>query len=407
MNEIQEGTVLEFLESQKFITAACTGRKGSRFRILTHTGREMNLAPGRVITASRKKINISDRHAAILALQAANSRRENIKEQVQITELWELVRDDAETWLPEDLAGLAFNEDVDDDRVAALLRAVIDDHTYFKFRDGMINVLPPMLVERLLEQRAREVIRLERIAKGAKWLEMLWSDRQGDAMGEEFRDAVEKFWIPALKDYCIQGDDSDYAPSVKGLLKHAGLSGGSQAFDTLVKAGIWEQDENIELLRQDIEPEFPAEVLKQAEELAEARPDADEEKREDLRGLHLVTIDGAESKDLDDALSFCKKGNDWEIGISVQKAVQHVGLSMFHTSIVLFLGFIIFVFSDFGGTQALGILISITLLVAMVTNLLLLPSLLMSLERYITTQAFAEPLLSIFDEDEDIDLDKL
>jgi predicted RND superfamily exporter protein len=80
---------------------------------------------------------------------------------------------------------------------------------------------------------------------------------------------------------------------------------------------------------------------------------------------------------------------------------------MLHTSIVLFFGFFIFVFSDFGGTVALGLLVSLTLIVAMVTNLLLLPSLLMTLERYITTKAFAEPLLSIFDEDEDIELDEL
>jgi hydrophobe/amphiphile efflux-3 (HAE3) family protein len=101
------------------------------------------------------------------------------------------------------------------------------------------------------------------------------------------------------------------------------------------------------------------------------------------------------------------KNNDWEIGKSVLEAMKHVGISMFHTSIVLFFGFFIFVFSDFGGTVALGLLVSMTLIVAMITNLLLLPSLLMSLERYITTRAFAEPLLSIFDEEEDIDIDQL
>ena len=101
------------------------------------------------------------------------------------------------------------------------------------------------------------------------------------------------------------------------------------------------------------------------------------------------------------------KHYDWSISDSVSMAIKHVGISMFHTSIVLFFGFFIFVFSDFGGTVALGLLVSMTLIVAMVTNLLLLPSLLMSLERYITTKAFAEPLLSIFDEEEDIDLDEL
>ncbi len=317
MSDIQEGTVIEFLESQRFITAVCTGRKGSRLRVLTHTGREMNLAPGRVITASRKRISITDRHSTVLSLQAANSKREKLKEQVSITELWDLVQDEAETWRPEDLAELAFQGEIGDHHVAAFLRAVIDDHTYFKYRDGMVNVLPPMLVERLLEQRAKEARRLERIAKGAKWLDAVWNNETESAMGDEFRDAVQEFWIPALKDYCILGDDSDYAPSVKGLLKHAGLSGSAHAFDTLVKAGIWEQDENIELLRQGITPEFPAEVMEEAEELARCLPDAQQEDREDLRGLYLVTIDSAESRDLDDALSFCKKGDGYEIGVHI------------------------------------------------------------------------------------------
>ena len=54
---------------------------------------------------------------------------------------------------------------------------------------------------------------------------------------------------------------------------------------------------------------------------------------------------------------------------------------MFYTSIVLFFGFSVFIVSNFGGTVALGSLVSITLLLAMMSNLLLLPSLLLSLKK--------------------------
>jgi hypothetical protein len=80
---------------------------------------------------------------------------------------------------------------------------------------------------------------------------------------------------------------------------------------------------------------------------------------------------------------------------------------MIYTSVVLFCGFSLFVFSDFGGTQALGLLVSFTLLVAMFTNLLILPSLLLSFENVMTTRSFDEPLLDIMDEEEDIDLSEL
>ena len=88
-------------------------------------------------------------------------------------------------------------------------------------------------------------------------------------------------------------------------------------------------------------------------------------------------------------------------------AVEETGVSMMYTSIVLFCGFMMFSMSEFDGTRSLGILISVTLFVAMFANLLLLPSLLMNLNNYVTTKTFQEPLLDIIDEEEDIDLDAL
>ena len=64
---------------------------------------------------------------------------------------------------------------------------------------------------------------------------------------------------------------------------------------------------------------------------------------------------------------------------------------MMYTSIVLFFGFLMFAMSTFEGTRFLGILVSITLAVAMSTNLLLLPSLLMEFEKVPTTRSFSEP----------------
>lgn len=63
---------------------------------------------------------------------------------------------------------------------------------------------------------------------------------------------------------------------------------------------------------------------------------------------------------------------------TVKETLKHTGISIIYTSLVLVAGFIIFCFSGFGGTQALGWLTSFTLLVAMATNLVLLPVILMS-----------------------------
>lgn len=68
--------------------------------------------------------------------------------------------------------------------------------------------------------------------------------------------------------------------------------------------------------------------------------------------------------------------------LTVIKTIHSTGISIIYTSLVLIAGFIIFCFSSFGGTQSLGWLTSLTLVTATVTNLVLLPSLLITLTRF-------------------------
>lgn len=95
---------------------------------------------------------------------------------------------------------------------------------------------------------------------------------------------------------------------------------------------------------------------------------------------------------VDDTIHFLAKyrqellANNWKIKPAVYAALRETGVSMFYTSIVLFFGFLVFTVSSFGGTIALGGLVSVTLLLAMVSNLLLLPSLLLSFEKKIANK---------------------
>lgn len=96
------------------------------------------------------------------------------------------------------------------------------------------------------------------------------------------------------------------------------------------------------------------------------------------------------------------KANKWKIKRSVYAALRETGVSMFYTSIVLFFGFSVFMISSFGGTVALGGLVSATLLFAMLANLLLLPSLLLSLEKSIANkETLKEMSLQILGEEEE------
>jgi predicted RND superfamily exporter protein len=72
---------------------------------------------------------------------------------------------------------------------------------------------------------------------------------------------------------------------------------------------------------------------------------------------------------------------NWTISQIVSDTIKETGLSMIYVALILFFGFGIFTASSFGGTVALGLLLSITLLVALISNLTLLPALLLSLEK--------------------------
>lgn len=111
---------------------------------------------------------------------------------------------------------------------------------------------------------------------------------------------------------------------------------------------------------------------------------------------------------VDDTIHFLAKyrlelvARNWKISKSVYGALRETGISMFYTSVVLLCGFSVFLLSSFGGTKALGGLISTTLLFAMMTNLILLPSLLLALERSLSNkQTIKEPNIDIFPKEEE------
>ena len=109
---------------------------------------------------------------------------------------------------------------------------------------------------------------------------------------------------------------------------------------------------------------------------------------------------------VDDTIHFLAKyrqelvQNNWQIKKSVYAALKETGVSMFYTSIVLFFGFSVFMISNYGGTKALGGLISATLLFAMLANLVLLPCLLLSLEKNIANnRVLKQPKIDILPKD--------
>lgn len=90
--------------------------------------------------------------------------------------------------------------------------------------------------------------------------------------------------------------------------------------------------------------------------------------------------------------------SNYNVKAAVLGALHGNGISMLSSLLVLVLGFSIFIFSDFGGTQAMGILITLTLVFSLFCNILLLPMLIYSFSGSLSKKSIDKPLLEMFDE---------
>ena len=127
----------------------------------------------------------------------------------------------------------------------------------------------------------------------------------------------------------------------------------------------------------------------------------------------LIVFSVALGISIDNAILFLSKYRhelkllNGDIKKSVMNALDETGISMIYSSIVLVLGYGIFIISGFGGTQALGMLISITLFMALFFNIIVLPSLILTFDKIATTKAFRQPIIDIYYNDDDIEREKL
>ena len=74
----------------------------------------------------------------------------------------------------------------------------------------------------------------------------------------------------------------------------------------------------------DLPVEFPEKVLNQAERVAKDVTSADMAGRMDIRSWRMVTIDGEDAKDLDDAISITKEGENYQLGVHIADVTNYV-----------------------------------------------------------------------------------
>jgi exoribonuclease II len=316
---MEPGDIVEFFEDKRIFVGVVLELKGERLHVLTQTSREMTLTPKRVLhVGPRLPVAAMSRQELLRHLEATANQREALKAAINLNDLWDLLASEDQTVSVTEMADLWFGQTTPD-QVAAIGRSLREDRFLFKRKDDLVTPNPPELVAQLQEQHFRELERQRELEEIAAWLEKVWAGEK--AAAGEWKDRV----VELLRRMALWGAEGPDFAQGKAFLDKARLNPLEAPFRLLVRLGVWQEDEDLDLYRQEVPLEFSPEALDLARQLARSQPpDGYASRRQDLTHLDIMTIDGERTRDYDDALSLEEAPDGWRLGIHIADVSAHV-----------------------------------------------------------------------------------
>jgi len=306
------GQVVDLLEDNQIVAAVCLEERKGKLRLLTESGRELNVSFKQVVHIHSFRMEIDQaREALTRALQTRAARRQALMTEIDVPELWEVLKDEATDFSATELAELALNE-AGDDQIAAMLCALYRDRIHFRSRGERFHLTDAATVAAILTQRLREEEKATRAQRVSEWLQAVWNGQYlpTPSEGPEI--------IEMLKDVALNGEVARTRERLMGILRAANLGEEGVPFRLLVRLGEWSFDENLMLLRSDTRYELPPDVLSTALQLLQApRWPWQDLPREDFTERMVYAVDSAITQDVDDGLSFMVVPGGFEVGIHI------------------------------------------------------------------------------------------
>jgi exoribonuclease-2 len=291
--------------------------KNRRLRLLTENNREVNLSPKRLLHKDKLRLDLTlGRDQMVDALKQVVQKRQKLIENIDIRDLWEVLNSE-QNWI--DLATMTefcFPESPSGDHESAVMRALFSDRLYFKFNPGEFFPNSEKQVERLAAQRKREERKNKIIEAGGIWLKSVLKT-SGAIDRLSLSDDIRRY-IEILKSYYLfEKESKDYAIA-QALMARAGIGSIDDIFAILVKLGVFDEDENIDLHRNQVRVDFPEKVRAVAAQLVGSNSAASfDASRKDLTDIALMTIDGRGTLDFDDALSIEENEGSFRLGVHI------------------------------------------------------------------------------------------
>ena len=314
------GNIVEYIDQQKIMCAVVLEVKDRRLRILTENNREMNLSANRLSHKCSTRIDLSQgRDKTVQVLKDIAHRREKLICQVDIKELWEVLNTEQQ-WI--DLGTMTefcFPNEPTEDHMSAVVRAFFKNRMYFKFNPDRFFPYTQEQVEQLISQRIAEENRQKRISAGAGWMKRVLNNQRGKVAAPS---ADDQATVDILQSIYLFGKESEHYTIGKEILLKAGIRDEHDIFMALVNTGVWDENINTDLIRNQTPIDFSPELVATSRKVASQAADqpieiSSDSQRRDLRSLSLMTIDGQATLDYDDALSLESDGDGYRLGIHI------------------------------------------------------------------------------------------
>lgn len=297
-----------------------------RYRKGVRTGRYIESERDKVRVATDKERSFSVPRTNILfptevvaesqgQLEAFQKQTECLGRQIDLDEVWDLVREDREALSFRDLAELYWDTGPDSTKYAAMLCHLEGESCpYFQPKGDLY--LPAREEE---VEATRNRLRRQREQAAEEKAFLSWLGGKESQLSVEAMSARQRAWLERLTAFIVEGDEYAQSAWVSSLLARQGKGSRDprrHAFRLLVERGIFQPDEHLALRRLEVPRGFSEEAEREAAEF-DPRSEAVRTQRQDLRDLVVLSIDDESTRDVDDAFSLQRPGDGYRVGIHI------------------------------------------------------------------------------------------
>lgn len=313
---MKEGNLIEFKDKKKVICGVCTHITAKNIRLITENNKEINLSIDKILHVLNKTVNLNNPRIQIIEeIKEIVHQVNNLQKDINLKDIWELLKEEKQKFDLKTLSEIYFHNP-SDIQTSALFRALVEDRFYFEQKSDMFFVpREEKIVNQIIYQNEKEQKQKNLHLTIINFLKQIVKN---ETKSFEFPEGIEKY-IKMFKDLAVFGNRMEKYNETISLLEEIGLKTDhpeEQAFNLMVKLGIWDKDENLLLIEYDVPQNFSQDALKEIEDI---NIDIDNEyiKRIDLTDIFTFSIDDIDTADIDDAISYQKKDNGFCIGIHI------------------------------------------------------------------------------------------